>query len=242
MASGTPDLIPTAAPTYAYSSSAVAGVIVGIVVAGIVGLVGIFMLTMLVTRWKNTCPSSCGECWKWTRYGNPMQQNSSQSFSRSVSGGDLFPVEATMIESSVSDRVFLSRRLSEAFSSSGSSKIIAGDFLRANNTTTKIPAILKMCRIQEEEKVMREYAFMTRLYGQFSEQFVEPYGLLRGVDNQIIPYEDNERYECSQYVVIAMEKGEMDMKTYLHENKGMPDTEKVCSYCTHSILFEFEAI
>ena len=74
---------------------------------------------------------------------------------------------------------------------------------------------------------MREFGFMTKLHGQFGEQFVEPYGLLRGVDNQIIPYDDTESYECSQYVVIAMEKGEMDMKTYLHENKWMPDTEKL---------------
>ena len=52
-------------------------------------------------------------------------------------------IEATVIESSVTDRVFLSKPLSEAFSSSGASIIAPGDFVRANNTTTKTPAILK---------------------------------------------------------------------------------------------------
>ena len=215
---------PSASPASASTLSVLGtGGIIGVAVGGACLLVGLLLLVLYSTKWKCACPSSCGECWKWTRYGKPAYQSSSRTLN--TAHGEFMTIEATVIESSVTDRVFLSKPLGEAFSSSGYSKIAPGDFVRANNTTTKTPAILKMST--DEEKVMREFGFMTKLNGQFNEQFVEPYGLLRGVDNQIIPYDDNERYECSQFVVIAMEKGEMDMKTYLHENKWMPDTEKL---------------
>jgi hypothetical protein len=66
-----------------------------------------------------------------------------------------------------------------------------------------------------EAKLLREFDLMTKLHGKCSAQFVELFALLRGAAGQIVPAAGGEQNECSNYVAIAMEKGEMDMKTYL---------------------------
>ena len=216
---------PSASPASVSTSSVLGtGGIIGVAVGGGCFFIILILLMLYSTKWKCACPSSCGECWKWTRYGNKPASEDDTSSQTPDNLPIADPIDPSVIDH-VLDRVFLSTPLSEAYKSNDTTTmIVPGDFIGANDMT-ETPAMLKISN--DKEKIMREFRFMKKLYAQSREHFVEPYALLRGIENQITPCNENERHKCSQYVCIAMEKAEMDMKQYLHENKEMPDNEKL---------------
>lgn len=127
---------------------------------------------------------------------------------------------ASSASNTLSDMLFLQKKISEGTNSSGKSVIVDALFTAAN-TSNPVPTKVKIIHMRDKVRALHEFKMMHLLHSTDSNRFVRPYALLYGSKDQIFSSHTEDDAYITSSICIVMERGEIDMLQYINEEKNM---------------------